>query len=43
MAAEVMERSAEPAAAGCGEARAKMEEDEGGDEAVEAAVRQGWQ
>lgn len=42
MAAEVIERSAEPAAAGCGEVRVKMEEGEGGGEAVEAAVWQGW-
>lgn len=39
-AAEVIERSAEPAAAGCGELRVKMEEDEAGDEAGEAVV---WQ
>lgn len=40
----MIERSAEPAAAGCGEVKVKMEEDEGGDEggdeAGEAVVRQ---
>jgi hypothetical protein len=42
-AAEVIERSAEPAAAGCGEVRVKMEEDDGGGEAVDAVAEQGWQ